>query len=76
MSTVSPKPTVRRAARGAFQVESRTRPGLMHTVDVARLRCDCEAGRRGLRCWHLFWAIQAEYWLDRAAREQQQEVSR
>jgi len=69
MSAENPKPTLRRVGRATFRVSSRTRPGLMHTVDVARLRCDCEAGRNGLRCWHLFWAIQAEFWLDRAATE-------
>lgn len=64
------KPTIHRRERYHFEISSRTRPDLRHTVDVLRLRCSCEAGRYGRRCWHIVWALQAEQWLDRAADEQ------
>lgn len=74
MTTHTDTPTMRRVGRHVFQVSSRSRPGLTHTVDVSRLRCDCEAGQHGRRCWHLVWAIQAEYWLRHLA-DGQSEVS-
>jgi hypothetical protein len=63
-------PRIRRIGRTVFQVSSRSRAGLWHTIDVLHLRCDCEAGRYGRRCWHLVWALQAEYWLNWAASDQ------
>jgi hypothetical protein len=29
-------------------------------TDVVHLECSCEAGRNGIRCWHLAYALQAE----------------
>lgn len=60
------KPRIRRLGRTRFLIESRTRPGLGHQVDTLRLTCSCEAGKRGRRCWHLVWSLQAEQWLQRA----------
>ena len=40
-------------------VPSRTRPGLVHTVDVRRNQCTCEAAQHGRRCWHLAEARRA-----------------
>lgn len=54
------KPRIRRQDATHFQVESKSRPGHFHTVDTLHLRCDCEAGQHGLRCWHLVWSLQAE----------------
>ena len=62
------KPTVRRG-RYVFEISSRTRVGQTYLVDVLYLRCTCQAATHGLRCWHLTWAIQAEFWLNRAAEE-------
>ncbi len=63
------KPRVRRISRTVFQIASRTRPGLTHTADTLTLRCSCEAGQNGKRCWHLVWALQAEQWYTRAEAE-------
>ena len=58
---VNHKPRIRRThERGTFEISSRTRPGLVHKVDVVHLECSCEAGQHGIRCWHLAWALQAE----------------
>ncbi len=55
------KPKIRRThERGVFEISSRTRPGLTHKTDVVHLECSCEAGRNGIRCWHLAYALQAE----------------
>lgn len=54
------KPRMRRQDATHFQVESKSRPGTFHQVDTLHLRCDCEAGSHGLRCWHLVWSLQAE----------------
>src|SRR5579875_3357679 len=55
------KPRIRRThERGVFEVSSRTRPNLFHKTDVVHLECSCEAGRNGIRCWHLAYALQAE----------------
>lgn len=63
------KPHIRRAGRYLIQISSRTRPTLLHTVNVLTLRCTCEAGQHGIRCWHLAWALQAEQWYARAQAE-------
>ena len=41
-------------------VKSRTRAGLYHTVDLEKGTCTCEAGQRGIRCWHIEAAEYAE----------------
>lgn len=63
---------------GSFHVESRTRPGLEHTVNVPEETCTCEAGQHGVACWHLdfcravyYWHRydqRAQLWAERAAR--------
>ena len=34
-------------------VRSRTRPGLVHVVNLWQGTCSCEAAQNGRRCWHL-----------------------
>jgi len=63
------KPTIRRASRYIFETKSRTRAGVTHTQDVLHLKCSCEAGAKGLRCWHLVLALQAEQWYQRAEEQ-------
>lgn len=41
---------------GLHVVESTGKDGARrYRVDINRLRCDCEAGRRGTLCRHLRW---------------------
>ncbi len=68
-TSTTAKPHIRRSGQHTFEIASRTRPGLMHTVNVLYLRCSCEAGQHGIRCWHLAWALQAEHWFARAEEE-------
>jgi len=63
------KPTIRRTSRYIFETKSRTRAGVTHTQDVLHLKCSCEAGAKGLRCWHLVLALQAEQWYQRAEEQ-------
>jgi len=63
------KPTIRRTGRYIFETKSRTREGVTHTQDVLHLKCSCEAGAQGLRCWHLVLALQAEQWYQRAEEQ-------
>jgi hypothetical protein len=70
------KPTIRQGSRPyIFHVESQSQPRTFHTTDVLHLTCTCPAGRRGLRCWHLRWAIQAEGWYRRAAETARSRVA-
>jgi hypothetical protein len=43
-------------------VESTSRPGIGHQVDVLRLRCGCEAGKFGRRSRHLVLALAYDDW--------------
>ncbi len=52
--------TVRRTGRYTFEIASGSRAGLTHTQDVLHLKCSCEAGQEGIRCWHLARALMAE----------------
>ena len=61
-TTTSAKPRIRVLGPARYLVESSSRPGLGHQVDVLRLRCGCEAGRHGRRCRHLVLAIQYDDW--------------
>ena len=63
------KPTIRRTGTYTFETRSRTRAGLTHTQDVLHLKCSCEAGEKGMRCWHLVLALQAEQWYKRAEEQ-------
>ncbi len=63
------KPSIRRTDQYTFETKSRTREGLTHTQDVLHLKCSCEAGAKGLRCWHLVLALQAEQWYKRAEEQ-------
>jgi len=51
---------MRRTGRYTFEIASGTRAGLTHTQDVLHLKCSCEAGQEGIRCWHLARALMAE----------------
>jgi hypothetical protein len=64
-TTTTAKPRIRILGSARYLVESFTRPGLGHQVDVLRLRCGCEAGRHGRRCRHLVLAIQYDDWRKR-----------
>src|ERR687886_517009 len=72
--TTTTKPRIRILGPARYLVESTTRPGLGHQVDVLRLKCGCEAGKYGRRCRHLVLAIQYDDWRkrQRAAAEAQQ----
>lgn len=51
IEAVIPQPTL-----GVFFVQSATRSKLFHRVSVfptGITRCTCEAGRRGMNCWHV-----------------------
>lgn len=53
--------------QGLHVVESTGSDGVRrYRVDINRLRCDCEAGRRGTLCRHLRWVH--EIVADRSAR--------
>jgi hypothetical protein len=58
-------PRVRYLGGTRYLVESKSRPGLSHQVDTLRLRCGCEAGAVGRRCWHLVTALEFEAWRKR-----------
>src|SRR2546423_13038401 len=61
-TTTTVKPRIRVLGPARYLVESTTRPGLGHQVDVLRLKCGCEAGTYGRRCRHLVLAIQYDDW--------------
>jgi len=63
------KPSIRRTGKYTFETKSRTREGVTHTQDVLHLKCSCEAGEKGMRCWHLVLALQAEQWYKRAEEQ-------
>ena len=64
-STTTTKPRIRVLGNARYLVESSTRPGLGHQVDVLRLKCGCEAGKYGRRCRHLVLAVQYDDWRKR-----------
>jgi len=76
--TQDPRVVLVKGTEGRFRVESRTRPGLEHSVNVPEGTCSCEAGRHGVECWHLdfcravwYWRRydqRAHLWAERAAR--------
>ena len=47
------KPRMRRLSEFVYLVESSSRPGTGHKVDVATGRCSCTAGQFNKRCHHL-----------------------
>ena len=61
-TTTTAKPCIRILGPARYLVESTSRPGLGHQVDVLRLKCGCEAGKYGRRCRHLVLAIQYDDW--------------
>jgi hypothetical protein len=61
-TTPSYKPTIRFISGTRYDVQSRTRPERTHHVDTYHLRCDCEAGQYGKRCWALTAALHFEAW--------------
>jgi len=52
--------TIRRTGTYTFEIGSRTRPGHTHKIDALRLKCSCEAGKEGMRCWALVLALMTE----------------
>jgi hypothetical protein len=68
-TTTSAKPRLRVLGPGRYLVESTSRPGIGHQVDVLRLRCGCEAGRHGRRCRHVVLAIQYDEWRRRQSHQ-------
>src|SRR2546423_11489675 len=64
-TTTTVKPRIRVLGPARYLVESTTRPGLGHQVDVLRLKCACEAGKYRRRCRHLLLAIQYDDWRKR-----------
>lgn len=56
------KPRIRFMRNGRYLVESFSRPGVGHQVDVLRLKCGCEAGSYGRRCKHLVLALEFDTW--------------
>jgi hypothetical protein len=64
-TSTTAKPRIRVLDAARYLVESFTRPGLDHQVDVLRLKCGCEAGKYGRRCRHLVLAIQYDDWRKR-----------
>jgi len=67
------KPRIRTLGTARYLIESTSRPGLGHQVDVLRLKCGCEAGKYGRRCRHLVLAIQYDEW---RRRQQAQAATR
>jgi hypothetical protein len=61
-TTTTAKPRIHILGPARYLVESSSRPGLGHQVDVARLRCGCEAGTYGRRCHHLVLALHYDAW--------------
>jgi hypothetical protein len=61
-TTTTAKPRIRILGPARYLVESTSRPGLGHQVDVLRLKCGCDAGTFGRRCRHLVLAIQYDDW--------------
>lgn len=61
-TSTAAKPRIRVLAANRYLVESTTRPGLGHQVDVLRLKCGCEAGKYGRRCKHLILALGYDEW--------------
>lgn len=54
------KATIRRTGKYTFEIASATRPGMVYEQDVLHLKCSCDAGGRGIRCWHLVRALMIE----------------
>ncbi len=61
-TTDDPRLTLLDGTDGGFRVGSRTRAGLEHTVHVREGTCTCEAGRKGVECWHLDFCRAVYYW--------------
>jgi hypothetical protein len=61
-TSTTAKPRIRILCPARYLIESFTRPGLGHQVDVLRLKCGCEAGKFGRRCRHLVLAMQYDDW--------------
>jgi hypothetical protein len=64
-TTTTAKPRIRVLSPNRYLVESTTRPGIGHQVDVLRLKCGCEAGKFGRRCRHLILALGYDEWRKR-----------
>jgi len=62
----------------AYEVESATRTGRLHTVTVTedgpddRWTCTCEAGRHATPCWHRDYVRAVHYWYRFERRQQTQ----
>jgi len=60
-------------AQGVYEIGSRTRAGLAHTVNILTDACTCEAGQHSVACWHLDYARALHYWLRYEQRRQKWE---
>lgn len=69
-TTNDPHVTLLDGADDGFSVASRTRPALTHTVHVLEGTCSCEAGQRGIDCWHLDFCRAVYYWRRYDQRQQ------
>ena len=72
------KPRMRKLSEFLYLVESSSRPGTGHKVDVATGRCSCTAGQFNKRCHHLALAEQFDRGVQalRAQADQQRRVAR
>jgi len=70
--TITADPRIRAVDEegGVYEVSSRTRAALAHTVNVLTGVCTCEAGRNSVECWHLDYARALHYWHRYDARAQ------
>ena len=72
-TTPTRKPTIRRGSKSyTYHVESKSKPGTFHVVDVHHLSCTCPAGRARRGCWHLRLALA---WHDWRKRQQAQHAA-
>jgi hypothetical protein len=72
------KPRMRKLSEFVYLVESSSRPGTGHKVDIAAGRCSCTAGQFNKRCHHLALAEQFDRGVQalRAQADQQRRVAR
>ena len=72
------KPRLRRLSEFVYLVESSSRPGTGHQVNVATGRCSCTAGQFNKRCHHLALATQFDRGVQalRDQAERQRKVAR
>jgi len=72
------KPRMRKLSEFVYLVESTSKPGAGHKVDIAARRCSCTAGQFNKRCHHVQLAEQFDRGVQalRAQADQQRKASR